>query len=223
MATLLRSTSGTPDSPPNMCRALPIWLNSWSAATHMKSAYMNSTTGRNRPSSAMPPARPANPFSLIGVPRIRSGNRLARPRVAPLVPPFSRCTSSPSTTMPGSVSIRRPMTAATASMNLVSWTGTACPSALTSRTPSNSLRSPRIPASTQPGSGHSDGLICRWPGLPPGTGSSRTWPISASTAWARVSAPAVSSAVMMPRRCRCAAVCWSGSRSRQARSSALSR
>ncbi len=73
----------------------------------------------------MPPASPANAFSLIGVPRIRSGKRLASPRVAPLVPPLSRCTSSPSTTMPGSVSIRRPITAATASMNLVSCTGTA--------------------------------------------------------------------------------------------------
>ena len=32
-------------SPPNMCRALPIWLKSWSAATQMKSAYISSTTG----------------------------------------------------------------------------------------------------------------------------------------------------------------------------------
>ena len=60
--------SGTGLSPPNMCRALPIWLNTWSAATHMKSGYMNSTTGRNRPSSASPPPRPAKAFSLIGVP-----------------------------------------------------------------------------------------------------------------------------------------------------------
>ena len=68
IATLLRSTSGTGPAPPNMCRALAIWLNSWSAATHMKSAYMNSTTGRNRPSSAIPPASPVKAFSLIGVP-----------------------------------------------------------------------------------------------------------------------------------------------------------
>jgi hypothetical protein len=56
-----------------MCRALPIWLNSWSAATHMKSAYMNSTTGLNRPSIAIPPPRPAKAFSLIGVPQTLSG------------------------------------------------------------------------------------------------------------------------------------------------------
>ena len=29
MATLVRSTSGMALSPPNMCRALAIWLNSW--------------------------------------------------------------------------------------------------------------------------------------------------------------------------------------------------
>jgi hypothetical protein len=73
IATLLRSTYGTGLVPPNMCRALPIWLNSWSAATHMKSAYISSTTGRNRPSRAIPPARPVNAFSLIGVPSTRSG------------------------------------------------------------------------------------------------------------------------------------------------------
>ncbi len=58
MATFVRSTSGTGFLPPNMCLALPIWLNTWSAATHRKSGYMNSTTGRNRPSSASPPPRP---------------------------------------------------------------------------------------------------------------------------------------------------------------------
>ena len=45
IATLLRRTSGTAPDPPYMCRALAIWLKTWSAATHMKSAYMNSTTG----------------------------------------------------------------------------------------------------------------------------------------------------------------------------------
>ena len=82
-----------------MWRALPIWLNTWSAATHMKSGYMNSTTGRNRPSSASPPARPANAFSLMGVPSTRPGNASASPFVAPFVPPASRWMSSPSTTM----------------------------------------------------------------------------------------------------------------------------
>ena len=76
----------------------------------MKSAYMNSTTGRKRPSRAMPPPRPAKAFSLIGVPSTRPGNRSGRPRVAPLVPPLSRWTSSPMTTTRSSVSMRRPST-----------------------------------------------------------------------------------------------------------------
>ena len=117
IATFVRSTSGTGLLPPNMCLALPIWLNTWSAATHRKSGYMNSTTGRNRPSSASPPPSPANAFSLIGVPRTRPGYFLGRPLVAPLVPPLSLCTSSPSTTIRGSAPIRRSITADTASMN----------------------------------------------------------------------------------------------------------
>src|ERR1700710_610397 len=73
-----------------MCRALAIWLNSWSAATHMKSAYMNSTTGRNRPSSATPPPSPVNAFSLIGVPRTRSGRAALGPGGGRVVPAVER-------------------------------------------------------------------------------------------------------------------------------------
>ena len=115
-ASLLRSTNGTALSPPNMCRALATWLKSWSAATHMKSAYMNSTTGRNRPSSAIPPPRPAKAFSLMGVPSTRSGATSSAPAVAPLVPPLRPSTSSPITTTRSSVSIRRASTSLTQSM-----------------------------------------------------------------------------------------------------------
>src|SRR6202012_1423849 len=87
MATFVRSTSGTGFRPPNMCLALPIWLNTWSAATHRKSGYMNSTTGRNRPSSASPPPSPANAFSLIGLPSTRPRYLAAPPLGAPFGPP----------------------------------------------------------------------------------------------------------------------------------------
>ena len=49
-----------------------------------------SAAAPENPSRAMPPARPVNAFSLIGVPRMRSGKRSFSPRVAPLVPPLSR-------------------------------------------------------------------------------------------------------------------------------------
>ena len=151
----------------------------------MKSAYMNSITGRKRPSSAMPPPSPVNAFSLIGVPRIRSGKRSLSPRVAPFVPPLSRWMSSPRTTMRSSVSIRRFITPATASMNLTSAVSPEKSSRSDQRSPSSSLRSPRTPTSTKAGSGHSDCLIWRSSGLPPGTASVSSPRIPAIRSFAR--------------------------------------
>ncbi|MFC7641177.1 hypothetical protein ACFQX6_09420 [Streptosporangium lutulentum] len=52
----------------------------------------------------------------MGVPRTRSGNFSSGWRVAPFVPPLRPSTSSPSTTIEGSSSIRRAMTSLTTSM-----------------------------------------------------------------------------------------------------------
>ena len=128
--------------------------------------------GRNRPSNARPPPRPAKAFSLIGVPRILLGYFLAKPLVAPLVPPFNRWMSSPRTTMRSSRSIAASMTPATASTNL---TLTLAPPSLRGssvRAPLSSEASPRTPTLTKETSGHSSGLMQRFPGAS-GFGSSR--------------------------------------------------
>lgn len=66
MATFVRRTSGTSIEPPNVWRTLATWLNTWSAATHMKSGYMNSTTSLKRPFIARRPASPKKAFSRRG-------------------------------------------------------------------------------------------------------------------------------------------------------------
>jgi hypothetical protein len=87
------------------------------------------------------------------------------------------------TTTRSSVSIRRRITAATASMNL-------CPAAARRRC--RGRRRARLELAQvapdahvdEAGSGHSAALIWRCPGLPPGSGSSSTSPISAISACA---------------------------------------
>ena len=200
---------------------------------------MNSTTGRNRPSSASPPPSPANAFSEIGVPSTRPGNFFARPLVAPFVPPLSLCTSSPRTTMRSSADIRRSMTRDTASMNLPRFSSPRKSGCSTARAPAISDRSPRMPTSTNAGSGHSDGLMRRTP-FPGGDGGREPpvrgpWgPASgscsvraaaaafiASTAWARTAATPASS--ISPSFVISAATRSSGSRARHAASSSLVR
>ncbi|CAB4961423.1 unannotated protein [freshwater metagenome] len=147
-----------------MWRAFPIWLKTWSAATHIKSGYINSTIGRKRPSSAIPPPSPANAFSLIGVPKTRSGYFFDRPFVAPFVPPLSRWISSPRTTTRLSLSIAASITPATASTNFIFVLGPESFSGSKVRAPLSSEVSPRTPTLTKEASGHSSGLILRFPG-----------------------------------------------------------
>ena len=153
---------------------------------------MNSITGRKRPSSAIPPPRPANAFSLIGVPSTRLGYFSISPLVAPLVPPLRRCTSSPRTTMRLSVSMRRSITAATASTKRTSSFAPVCVSNSAVRAPFSSDASPRTPTFTKSVLGQSSARILRAPGLPAG---------SASSSWLTASSIAACACARTPSTC----------------------
>jgi hypothetical protein len=189
----------------------------------MKSGYMNSTMGRNRPSCATPPASPKKPFSLIGVPITRSGPYFfASPLVAPLVPPLRRCTSSPSTMIRSSVSIRRSTVAAIASTNFVSRHAPSYSRGSRATSPPSSLASPRIPVSTTPGSGQRSGRMRRRPS-PSGSSSVRFATAAAIAACACSRTATIPSSSISERSRILCATRSSGSRARQSPSSSFVR
>ena len=83
----IRTTSGTPSWPPDMCRSVAALLTIWSRASRLKLTVMISTMGRMPPSAAPIPA-PRNVDSDSGVSRTRSGpNSSSSPWLTANAPP----------------------------------------------------------------------------------------------------------------------------------------
>ena len=68
----IRTTSGTLNWPPDMCRSVAALLTTWSSASRLKLTVITSTIGRRPPIAAPMPA-PTKADSDSGVSRTRSG------------------------------------------------------------------------------------------------------------------------------------------------------
>ena len=83
----MRTTSGTLNWPPDMCRSAAALFNTWSSASRLKLMVITSTMGRIPPSAAPIPA-PTKADSESGVSRMRSGpNSASIPRLTAKAPP----------------------------------------------------------------------------------------------------------------------------------------